>query len=102
MSSNFEIKNPNTKTVFGMYVDEPIGMDHPLFMVRFQSRMDAGFLYRNGTPIRDAIQSTIKSMRNLFGDNISEEMVRTTVTLVYAENDALQPIQNHLKVLLDL
>jgi len=88
MSSNFRIKNPKATSVFGMYVDDPIGMDHPLFMARTQSWMDAGLLYRNGTAIQDAIQSTVKRMRNLFGDNIPEELVRTSVFLVYAEEEA--------------
>lgn len=101
MSAHFTIKNPNADSVLGMYVDEPIGMDHPLFMVRFQSRIDAGLLYQNGTPIQDAIQLTVKRMRFLFGDDVPEELVRTTVSLVYAENDSMQPLHQHLKVLLD-
>ena len=94
MESNFKIINPKANSVIGMYVDEPIGMDHPLFMVRFQSRIDAGFDFQNGKPIQDAIQSTVKRMRLLFGDDIPEELVRTTVSLVYAENAALQPMQS--------
>jgi hypothetical protein len=88
MNSNFEIKNPKAKTVLGMYADEPIGMDHPLFMAQTQSWMDAGLLYRKGAPIRDAIQSTVNRMRSLFGDNMPDELVRTTVLLVYAEEEA--------------
>ena len=89
MTKNFEVKNPKSDSVIGMYVDELIGMNHPLFMVRFQSSVDAGLLYKNGVPVQDAIQSTLERMRGLFGDDIPEELVRTTVTLVYAENDAL-------------
>jgi predicted kinase len=102
MSAKYTIKNPNADSVIGMYADEQIGMDHPLFMVRFQSRIDAGLLYQNGTPIQDAIHATVKRMRGLFGDDIPEELVRTTVSLVYAENDALRPLQQQLKVLVDL
>lgn len=102
MNTNFTIKNPKANSVIGMYVDEPIGMDHPIFMVRFQSRIDAGLDYQNGTPIQDAIQSTVKRMRFLFGDDIPEELVRTTVSLVYAEKDALQPMQQYLRVLVNL
>lgn len=94
MNANFTIKNPHANNVFGMYVDEPIGMDHPLFMIRFQSGIDARFLYQGGVPIQDAIQQTVKRMRFLFGDNIPEELVRTAVSLVYAENDALHPMQS--------
>ena len=102
MNTNFIIKNPEANSVIGMYVDEPIGMDHPIFMVRFQSRIDAGLVYQNGTPLNDAIQLTIIRMRFLFGDDIPEELVRTTVSLVYAENDALQPMQQYLRVLVNL
>ncbi len=102
MSAKYTIKNPNADSVIGMYADEQIGMDHPLFMVRFQSRIDAGLLYQNGTAIQDAIHATVKRMRGLFGDDIPEELVRTTISLVYAENDALQALQQQLKVLADL
>src|ERR1700693_1016177 len=98
MNAKFTIKNPEANSVIGMYVDEPIGMDHPIFMVRFQSGIDAGLLFQNGTPLKDAIQSTVQRMRFLFGDDIPEELVRTTVSLVYAENDALQPMQSGDKV----
>lgn len=102
MNTNFRIKNAKADSVIGMYVDEPIGMDHPLFMVRFQSRIDAGSLYHNYTPLQNAIQSTVKRMRDIFGDDIPEELVRTAVTLVYAENDALQPMQPYLRILINL
>jgi len=102
MNTDFTIKNPNANCVLGMYVDEPIGMDHPLFMIRFQSRIDAGLDYQKGTPLKDAIQSTVKRMRFLFGDDIPEELVKTAVSLVYAENDALKPTRQHLRALVNL
>lgn len=91
MQNKFEIKNPQSNSVFGMYVDEPIGMDHPLFKVRFQSRLDALSCLQSGMSLQDAIQTTLKRMRYLFGDGFPDEIVRTVVFLAYAERDALPP-----------
>lgn len=102
MESNFKIKNPKANSVIGMYVDEPVGMDHPIFMVRFQSRIDAGFCIQDGVPLKDAIQITLARMRDLFGDDFPDELVRTAVSLEYAECAALQPMQLHLGVLVRL
>jgi spore cortex formation protein SpoVR/YcgB (stage V sporulation) len=73
-----------------MYVDEPIGMDHPLAMIKFQSGVDATLHYQNKMLLKESIESTLKHIRYLFGDDIPDELVRTTVSLVYAENDALK------------
>ena len=90
MSTNYKIKNPDADSVLGMYVDEPIGMDHPLAMIKFQSGVDATLHYQNKMSLKESIESTLKHIRYLFGDDIPDEFVRTTVSLVYAENDALK------------
>lgn len=88
MSTHYTIKNPSAKSVLGIYVEEPIGMDHPLFMVRFQTKVDARFQCEGNIPICDAIASTVKRMQFLFGDDIPVELVASTVSLVYAEVEA--------------
>jgi len=90
MRTNFKIKNPKADSVLGMYVDEPIGMEHPLAMIKFQSRVDATLHYQNAMSLKESIESTLKHIRFLFGDDIPDELVRTTVSLTYAEHVALK------------
>lgn len=90
MSTNYKIKNPNADSVLGMYVDEPIGMDHPLAIIKFQSGVDATLHYQNKMSLKESIESTLKHIRYLFGNDIPDELVKTAVLLVYAENDALK------------
>jgi len=90
MSTDFNIKNPKAKSVLGMYVDEPIGMDHLLAKIKFQSKVDATLGYQGSKSLKESIESTLKHIRFLFGDDIPDELVRTTVSLVYAENDAMR------------
>ena len=89
-ATDFKIKNPKANSVPGMYVDGPIGMGHPLAKIKFQSEVDATLHYQNSISLREAIRFTLKRMRFLFGDDIPDEIVRTAVSLVYAENDALK------------
>jgi len=65
-------------------------MDHPLAMIKFQSGVDATLHYQNKMSLKESIESTLKHIRYLFGDDIPDELVKTTVSLVYAENDALK------------
>ena len=90
MSTEFKIKNPKAKSVPGLYQDGPIGMDHLLAKAKFQSEVDATLHYLNSTSLKDAIEGTLKRMRFLFGDNIPDELVRTAVSLTYAEYTALK------------
>ncbi len=98
MSTNFKIKNPKADSVLGMYVDEPIGMEHPLAMIKFQSGVDATLHYQNAMSLKESIESTLKRMRFLFGDDIPDALVRTAVSLVYAENDAMRVKQPYRAV----
>ena len=90
MSTNFKIKNPKANSVLGMYVDEPIGMDHPLAKIKFQSEVDATLHYLGSISLKKSIESTLKHIRSLFGDDIPDALVRTSVSLVYAEHVALK------------
>jgi hypothetical protein len=89
-NTDFKIKNPKANSVLGMYVDGPIGMGHPLAKIKFQSEVDATLHYQNSTSLKEAIEGTLKRMRFLFGDNIPDELVRTAVSLTYAEHVALK------------
>jgi len=62
---------------------EPIGMDHPLFMVRIQSRIDAGMLFEQDLPLDVAMRQTRARMQDLFGD-VPLALVDTTVVATYA------------------
>lgn len=56
-------------SVYAHYTgDEPIGMDHPLFMARFQARMSAGWAMASGMPLADALRSVRAEIQALFGD----------------------------------
>ncbi len=73
-----------------MYVDVPIGMGHPLAKIKFQSEVDATLSYQGSRSLKEAIESTLKRMRYLFGDDIPDALVRTAVSLTYAEHVALK------------
>lgn len=87
---DFKIKNPKAKSVLGMYVDRPIGMGHPLAKIKFQSEVDATLHYQGSMSLKESIESTLKHIRYLFGDDIPEDLVRTAVSLTYAEHVALK------------
>ena len=40
--------------VFGLYVDEPVGMDHPFFMARTEARIRANLAAQNGVALDEA------------------------------------------------
>jgi len=84
MNTDFKIKNPKANCVLGMYVDGPIGMGHPLAKVKFQSEVDATLSYQGSRSLKEAIESTLKHIRYLFGDDIPDALVRTAVSLTYA------------------
>lgn len=67
--------------------DEPIGMDHPLFMVRIQSRIDAGWAADDGVPLAEALRSIRARMKMLFGD-VPLALIDATVSGVYAMHAA--------------
>jgi len=71
MSTNFKIKNPKAESVLGMYVDEPIGTDHPLAKIKFQSEVDATLHYLGSMSLKESIESTLKHIRYLFGGGYS-------------------------------
>ncbi len=74
----------NPGSAFNLYTDEPsIGMDHPLFMAKVQTAMDATFAAERGQPIEDALAVTRKRMRGLFGD-VPAALIDMEVTIAYA------------------
>lgn len=71
--------------IFDHYTDgEPIGMDHPLFMVRMQARIDAGMSAAAGVPLADALRSTRARMQDLFGE-VPLALVDSAVVEVFAQ-----------------
>lgn len=81
-------------SIFDSYTDgEPIGMNHPLFMMRMQSRIDAGMLFDQGLPLVDAVRQTRARMQELFG-GVPQALVDTTVYVVYAERRAMTVVVN--------
>lgn len=73
--------------VYGLYVDEPIGMDHPFFMARSQARLWAAWAARDGTPLDDALRRIREQVLDLFGE-VPQALVDATVTTVYLELSA--------------
>jgi hypothetical protein len=61
-----------------------IGMDHPLFMVRTQSRIDAGWAADAGVPLADALRTIRARMQELFGD-VPLALIDASVTMTYLE-----------------
>jgi hypothetical protein len=66
--------------------DEPIGMDHPLFMARMQAGIDGQFLAMAEVGLPEAIARTIPRIRELFGEGIPRELVEVAVTVGYCSN----------------
>ena len=65
---------------------DEIGMDHPLFMVRTQSGIDAAMLFERGVPMEEALQGVKARMQDLFGEDIPLALVDGTVFAVYMRN----------------
>ena len=71
-------------SIYDHYTDgELIGMEHPLFMVRTQSKIDAGWAADEGVPLADALPTIRARMQQLFGD-VPSALVDTTVVEVFA------------------
>jgi hypothetical protein len=71
-------------SVLGLYADEPIGMDHPLFMARTEARMRARLAAQHGIPLEQAIAKISDQINWLFGD-VPAPLVTATVTTAYLE-----------------
>ncbi len=75
-------------SVFDYYTDgQPIGMDHPLFMVRIQARMDAGRAWAEGVPLAAALRAIRARMQDLFGE-VPLALVDAVVSECYAQHAA--------------
>jgi hypothetical protein len=74
----------NEPSVLGLYADEPIGMDHPLFMARTEARMRARLAAQHGVPLAQAIANISHEIDGLFGD-VPAPLVTATVTTAYLE-----------------
>lgn len=90
MSKKYPIINPKANCVIEMYLNELVGMDHPVAGIRLTSKNDAYLCYQQAIPLKAAIKSILAHIRYLFGEDIPEELVMATVYLVYAESTALK------------
>ena len=61
--------------------DEPMGMDHPLFMARMQAIIDGQLVAVVGVSLPEAIATTIPRIRALFGEDIPRERIEVAVTV---------------------
>ncbi len=90
MSKRFPIINPKARSVIGLYVNELVDMNHSIARIRLASTTSANLQYQLGVPLKVSIESTLAHIRHLYGDDIPDALVRTTVYLVYAENTSLK------------
>ena len=75
----------NTGSTFSLYTDEPsIGMDHPLFMAKVQTAMDATLAAESGRSLEEALPAIRDRIRDLFGD-VPAALVDAEVALAYAQ-----------------
>ena len=73
-----------TKSTYSLYTDEPvIGMDHPLFMAKTQTKMYAILGARYGTPLEEALRTIPEQIHALFGD-VPEALITAEISIVYA------------------
>jgi hypothetical protein len=71
--------------VLSLYTaDTEVGMQHPLWMARTQSLIDAEISYCGGVPLDEALATIPDRIRFLFGDDIPVALVTATVSLAYA------------------
>ena len=90
MSKLYPIINPKADCVIGMYADVPVDMDHPIASMRFTSSMQADLCFQQSVPLKKAIESILGNIRYIFGEDIPEELVIATVTLVYIQQSAFK------------
>jgi hypothetical protein len=74
----------NEPSVLGLFADEPIGMEHPLFMARTEARMRARLAAQHGVPLEQAIANITDEINWLFGE-VPAPLVTATVTTAYLE-----------------
>ena len=70
--------------VFGLYVDQPVGMDHPVFMARTEARIRASLAAQNGVALDEALRTIGHEMNELFGE-LPGSLVEATVTTAWLD-----------------
>lgn len=94
MSNQNPIKTPDATSALGLYVTQPIGMDHPFFMAKMQARLDAIISARVQVPIEQATKEAVDRARDLFGATIPTALVEVETQLVYAQDAAERALRN--------
>ena len=76
-------------SVYSVYTgnDELIGMDHPLFMARWQARMSAAFAARAGHSLQQALHEIPRNIAELFGE-VPASLITATICTQYTETCA--------------
>ena len=75
--------------VLGLYTDEPIGMDHPIFMARMEARQGGMWAAQDGLSLPEMLVSVHQRVLELFGE-VPRSLVDATATLAYLEALSLQ------------
>lgn len=70
--------------VLGLYTDELIGMDHPIFMARMEARVSGAWGARDGRSLDETLASARRRITWLFGD-MPLALVDATVTTAWLE-----------------
>ncbi len=70
--------------VFGLYVDQPVGMDHPFFMARTEARIRASLAARSGVALDEALRTIGRELAELFGE-LPRSLVEATVTAAWLD-----------------
>jgi hypothetical protein len=74
----------NERGVLGMYTDEPIGMDHPIFMARTEARHSAVWAAHEGLSLTEMLVAVRQRVLDLF-DEVPQPLVDATATTAYLE-----------------
>ena len=71
-------------SVFQVYTEaDTIGMDHPLFMAKVQTEIDAAAAAERGVPLEVAQQTIPQRIRDLFGD-VPPSLISAAIFVAYA------------------
>lgn len=70
--------------VLGLYTDELIGMDHPIFMARVEARAGGALGARDGLSLDETLAEVRKRIAWLFGE-VPRTLVDATATTAWLE-----------------
>lgn len=77
------MRRAQPKSVLSLYVDEPIGMEHPFFAARMQAGIDARLAINAGIPQAEATEQIVERLRGVMGQDVPYELIAIPVMLAY-------------------